>query len=258
MVMAFERAMAPWIYSSDETHLDRTAGTAVRSLLLLGVIAVGIRFRRQLAESFSRFTSASEESRRALEFAGCLAVSFIVLAFWYALSSWAMHFYTRYLSPLGLVAVFLVAIAGARLYRRIPAFVSRGASILLVIPILVITIALWRPSTFFGGNGGIRQQLKLVTKYVPPSDVVAAGQSGTLGYFRSNVVNLDGKVNPDALAYQSRMWEYLQKVRAQWLCDLPSYVRRYLGDHPEEYCWRLVAKEGEFVLYHQDTTRADR
>jgi 4-amino-4-deoxy-L-arabinose transferase-like glycosyltransferase len=257
IVVAFERALAPWIYSS-ESHLDWTAGTAVRSLLLLGVIVMGIRFRRQLVESFCRYTSASEESRRALEFVGCLAVSLIVLAFWYVLSSWATHCYTRYLAPLGLVGVFLLAFAGAQLYRRIPAFVSVGASVLLVIPILVGTVILWRANTFFAGSPMLRQQLKLVTKYVPPNDVVAAGQSGTLGYFRSNVVNLDGKVNADAFGYQSRMREYLPKVQAQWLCDWPSYVRGYLGDHPEEYGWRLVAREGEFVLYHQDATRAGR
>ena len=52
-------------------------------------------------------------------------------------------------------------------------------------------------------------QLPLVREGVPDGEVVAAGQSGTLGYFRDNVLNLDGKVNPEALQYRGRMREYL-------------------------------------------------
>ena len=85
---------------------------------------------------------------------------------------------------------------------------------------------------------------------------MAAGQSGTLGYFRAGVVNLDGKVNAEALVYQSRMWEYLAQGRARWLCDWPSYVRAYLGDRPEQHGWKLVGRNGEFVLYHRETLAA--
>jgi hypothetical protein len=44
------------------------------------------------------------------------------------------------------------------------------------------------------------------------------------------------------------MWEYLPEVHARWLCDWPAYVRAYLGERPEKYGWKLVGKEGTFVL----------
>lgn len=257
MVVALERGLAPWVYLT-ESHWDWTLGLAVRTLLILAVLAAGIRFRHTLTEFISRFASGGEQSRRTLEFAGCLVACLLALACWYVLSSWATHFYTRYLSPLSLVAVFLLAAAGAETCWTMPAWTSAGASALLVIPVLVGTAMLWGDPAVFGSNLALRQQLKLVSECVPAQAVVAAGQSGTIGYFRRRVVNLDGKVNAAALAYQSRMWEYLPKVGARWLCDCPSYVRRYLGDRPEVYGWKLVAEDGEFVLYHQESTAGNR
>jgi len=251
MAVALERGLAPWVYLT-ESHWDWTVGFAVRSLLIVAVVAAGIRFRRPLAVIASRFASRGEQSRRTLEFAGCLVACLLALACWYALSSWATHFYTRYLSPLSLVAVFLLAAAGAQASRKLPTWASVGATALLVAPVLLGTAMLWRKPTMFGSNLALRQQLRLVSECVPPQAVVAAGQSGTIGYFRRRVVNLDGKVNAAALAYQSRMWEYLPKVGARWLCDWPSYVRHYLSDHPEEHGWKLVAEDGDFVLYRQE------
>jgi hypothetical protein len=94
-------------------------------------------------------------------------------------------------------------------------------------------------------------QLHLVETQVPPQDAVAAGQSGTLGYFRDGVVNLDGKVNAEALRYQDRMTQYLDLKNVRWFCDMPGYVERYLGTRPEEHGWALVAQAGLFRLYRR-------
>jgi hypothetical protein len=255
MAVALGRALEPWFYLT-ESHWDWTAGWLFRSLLLLAGLAMAIRFRARLAHFLARFTGADEQCRRTMEFAGCLAASVLALAVWYALSSWATHFYTRYLTPLSLVAVFLLAVAAVEAIRKAPAWASVGAGVLLAVPILAGTAILWLEPGWFGGNVQLRQQLTLVTESVPPQAAVAAGQSGTLGYFRSGVVNLDGKVNAEALAYQSRMWEYLAQGRARWLCDWPSYVRTYLGDRPEQHGWKLVGRNGEFVLYHREPLAA--
>jgi hypothetical protein len=257
MAVALERGLAPWVYLT-ESHWDWTAGLAVRSLLMLAILAAGIRYRRALAGFFTHSASGSDEVRRTLEFAICLVACMLALASWYALSSWATHFYTRYLSPLSLVAAFLLAVAGAQAFRRVPAWAGSGASVVLALPVLAGIAMLWGKPAMFGSNLALRQQLELVSECVPPHAVVAAGQSGTIGYFRKRVVNLDGKVNAAALAYQSRMWEYLPKVGARWLCDCPSYVRQYLTAHPEAYGWKLVAQNGDFVLYHQEPARGDR
>jgi hypothetical protein len=161
--------------------------------------------------------------------------------------------------PLSLVAVFGTASAAVFVYQRSPKLVTTVIS-LLVAPILAGTFILWRVNGLFMGNLMLQEQMSLVEHYVPQNEVVAAGQSGTIGYFRHNVVNLDGKVNSQALVYQSKMWEYLPQVHATWLCDWPSYIHKYLGDHPEEHGWRFVARDGTFDLYQYqgEATGADK
>ena len=76
---------------------------------------------------------------------------------------------------------------------------------------------------------------------------MGAGQSGTIGYFRDNVVNLDGKVNIDAIIYRNNMQEYLRRQNIIWYCDWDS---KYLGVNPEMNGWFIVEKKGAFTLYH--------
>ena len=240
---ALLRNLVPWVFT--EAHFDRSLGAAVRLLLLLCVAGAGFRRRAALQQFFSGPNSRSDVARRTLEFVRWLAASVAVLAAWYALSSWAVHFYTRYMAPLTLVTIFVLGSAAATTWRTLSR-TAAVAALLSIVPVLVLTVLLWhgRPVP----NGFLREQVKLVERYASPGETVAAGQSGTLGYFHSGVVNLDGKVNPRALEFQTRMWEYLPQVRARWLCDWPEYIRAYLGDRPEKYGWKLVAQEGTFVL----------
>ena len=94
--------------------------------------------------------------------------------------------------------------------------------------------------------------------HVPPGDEVAAGQSGTLGFFRERVVNPDGKVNREALAYQANMGDYLRRRGVKWFVDWQHYAERYLGPDPAAHGWRLVATRADFRLYRHgaDAPRA--
>jgi len=247
MYAVLTRDMIPWAYLT-ESHSDWTVGVLIRSVMLLLLAVTAVLFREKLNHLLASVTSKSECGKRTLEFAVWLICSVIVLAVWYGLSSWAMHFYTRYLLPLSLVAVFFTACASFFVFQKAPKLVTAVISV-LIIPTLAGTVLLWRVNSSFDGNLMLREQMSLVEKYVPSNEIVAAGQSGTIGYLRHNVVNLDGKVNPQALAYQSRMWDYLPQVHASWLCDWPSYIHAYLGDHPEEHGWQFVARDGAFDLY---------
>jgi hypothetical protein len=258
MFAVLTRELIPWAYLT-ESHADWTVGVVARSLALLLLAVTAIKFRRDLKRLLTSVTSKSEDARRTLEFAWWVMGTVLILAVWYGLSSWAIHFYTRYLTPLSLVAVFGAASAAVFVYQRSPKLVTTVIS-LLVAPILAGTVILWRVNSSFVGNLMLQEQMSLVEHYVPQNEVVAAGQSGTIGYFRHNVVNLDGKVNSQALVYQSKMWEYLPQVHATWLCDWPSYIHKYLGDHPEEHGWRFVARDGTFDLYQYqgEATGADK
>ena len=108
-----------------------------------------------------------------------------------------------------------------------------------------------------GRNYPLADQVALVADSVPPDETVAAGQTGALGFFRSHVVNLDGKVNDDALAYQDHMWDYLRQNNIRWFADESDYFH-YLGSDPAAMGWRVVGTRGTFTLFHYEgaNTRA--
>ena len=88
--------------------------------------------------------------------------------------------------------------------------------------------------------------------WCPASETVAAGQSGTLNFFRPHVVNMDGKVNPEVFAYRGHLWDYLAKRDIHWFVDWPNYVQRVLGDDPAAHGWKLVGRRANFMLYHRE------
>ena len=186
---------------------------------------------------------------RTLRFGLYLCAHVLALAIWYVASSWATHMYPRYLAPLALPATMLAAAALWRISatsRR----VGNTLTLALGAPALLVLVLL-QSGGVFRGNPMYREQLQLVREWAPPEDTVAAAQSGTLGYFREGVLNLDGKVNAEVLRYQGRMWSYLCAARVDWLCDEPVYLAQRLGGDPLEYGWTQVARRGLFTLYRR-------
>ncbi|MBM3474631.1 MAG: glycosyltransferase family 39 protein, partial [Armatimonadetes bacterium] len=166
-------------------------------------------------------------ARRTIAFGGCVLTATLVLVAWYTAAFAATHFYTRYFSALSLVSVPLLGYVGLELGRRMPRVVL-GISVLLSLGLVVTVWAL--AGGRMGANPMYVAQLPLVRAHVPEGEAVGAGQSGTLGYFRDRVLNLDGKVNPEALRYQGRIREYLQERNVRWFCDWPEYADAYLGE----------------------------
>jgi hypothetical protein len=62
----------------------------------------------------------------------------------------------------------------------------------------------------------------LIRRNVPHGQAAGALQSGTLGYFRDHIVNLDGKVNRDIVRYPGQpatIPDYLREQGIMWYCD---------------------------------------
>jgi hypothetical protein len=61
---------------------------------------------------------------------------------------------------------------------------------------------------------------------VDENELVGAGQSGTLGYFHDNTINLDGKVNPEALKAkkEDKFFEYIVDKKIDYLLDWAGIV----------------------------------
>jgi hypothetical protein len=273
---ALRLVTVPWIFAgAKETAIDLwipwplgpahamqlTLTGAIRTALL---IAAGVVLWRWLRSGAARIERASADPRqerrteRTLEFALCLAIALAALIAYYALSFIAYWFFYRYFVPASLFAFVVAPILWARLASasRLPAL---GTAIAVILAVQTGALVLWaRTGEGLGGNTVYHDQVALVREHVPPGDEVAAGQSGTLGFFRDRVVNVDGKVNRAALAYQTHMWDYLRERGVKWFVDWPHYLNKYLDiplQGPDQKPvaaangWRLVAERNYFYLY---------
>ncbi len=235
--------LVPWIFAGGH---EGTVSWAARAVV---VAAYAVILVQALASGAVARAAALPRVRRTLGFAGALAGALAALVLYYTLSFAASWFYYRYFAPLAVLAGVFVPVAAAALATRLA---LRGALAglagLTAIPVLVLAVLAHRGAGF-SGNAVFHDQVALVRDHVPAGERVAAGQTGTLGFFRDRVVNLDGKVNRAALAWQAHMWDYLAQERVVWFCDWQDYAERYLGPDPGAHGWRLVATRADFRLY---------
>lgn len=241
IVESWAQTINPWVYLG-----DRFATYWPVSVL----IAVGLWAAvRRLGRPDPHLAEANPLKERADQFALALLLGGLLLTLWYGLSSWAVHFYPRYLAVMTLPAMYAWACAFARLHRRRPTMAMLGAGGLFLVGLAFAGI--YFVPSLNSGSSMWRDQVPLVARAVPPDEVVSAGQSGTLGFFRDRVVNLDGKVNPAITGRQGDVAAYLVEQDIRWLCDWPSYTHAYLGEDPGLIGWVEADTQGEFRCYHR-------
>jgi hypothetical protein len=219
----------PWIFAG--AH-EGDLATLARAAALAGLAYLAWR---------SRWRPAGGKG-----FVFLLLATYAALVPYYWLTFFADWFYIRYFAPLSLLA-FVFGPALLVKAARAWAMTLTGAVGATSLVLLALAWTGWSP---FGASAH-HEQVELVAEHVPAEATVAAGQSGTLGFLRARVVNVDGKVNPEALAWRGRMWDYLDRRGIEWFADSTWYVELYLGLDPEAVGWRLVAQSGDFVVYRR-------
>ena len=235
---ALGQTFAPWL-SPTVNFDDWRSWIPMWSAGAIGLAAIPfLRRARPLRSGSGRFAAA-------------LGLAMAALALWYGFSSIAFWFYARYLAPLGLIGIAWAAMLLARLRGR------RALLLILALPVLALPTlgaarAAWQGSLTHFGTIMFWQQLQLVREHVPNEDWVAAGQSGTLGFFRPHVLNMDGKVNPEAHAFAGHGTDYLKAKGVRWFVDWEWYVHRALGPEPEKLGWVKIAERRAFLLYRLD------
>src|SRR5262249_16444442 len=107
-------------------------------------------------------------------------------------------FMSRYFFPF---SPFLALVATYWGHRASPAVAPRLALARLAVPALVALLVVGLDLRLYlrGTNQGHFQVVEWVERNVPDDVWVGAVQTGTLGFFHDRTLNLDGKVNPDAL-----------------------------------------------------------
>lgn len=204
-----------------------------------GVVAAALALRAM----------GSRRERRSVGGAALgLHVAFV--ACFYTLRFGAPHFQSRYLAPVMLLMTpwVLEMIAKACDDRAARWAAALGAVAVLNVGPMAASLA----GATRGGNSNASEQSAWVLAHVEPRCTVGAGQSGTLGYLRDRVVNLDGKVDPRALAAirAHALREYVDRRGVEVVVDWPEYVRPALGRGARGF--HRVATAGTYEAWVRD------
>ncbi len=249
-VSALLRVAMPIFYLGQNTY-EGTPANYVRGALILVLVIFLLVRRRDLSRWFEPKEASYRPMIHAMKFSSILLLTVLLLALSYTLSFSAVWFYTRYYSPLLLVSISLLGTAAALLAIRFPRVLNTFAAI-LALPVLWVIVSL---HTGRFQSEYINDQLRLVTSHVPPTEWVAGFQTGTLGYYRDNVLNLDGKVNPRAVEYRSNILSYVEENHIRWICDAQRDLSANLHDALALNGWQRVDSSGQFLLYHKEYLR---
>ena len=244
--VAVLRTMMPIIYLGQNTF-ESVVVSALRTILILAAVASLWRIRRKVFALSVDKSGASLITKRTLEFGTLLLVFLGGLILSYTLTFSGSWYYTRYFSPMVLLSTLGIGLLVEDMSQRI-----RSASTIfamgMTIPMLTVILIL---HSRLSQNTFVTEGLKLINDYAPRESYVASFQTGTLGYFRDRVVNLDGKVNVKAIEYRSNLQQYLRENRIEWLCDWQWSLEAFLGKEANENGWRVVGTKGSFALYHK-------
>jgi hypothetical protein len=176
-------------------------------------IAVGVAACVVVAGLAGRVIRTGTPAARAV--ASLAAMYGVCLLLFYGLSFGAGYFFSRYVFPL---SPFFALLFGAVLRRAWEVAAARGwswgpaaAALALCLLALGLDARLYR-------NGESHMHFQVVDwvgEHIPADAWVAAPQSGTLGFFHDRTINLDGKVNPAALAVRRADGEVARYVLEQ-------------------------------------------
>ncbi len=152
----------------------------------------------------------------------------IGLGVFYGVFFGAAHFTSRYLFPLAPFALLVSARFAFLVYYEIRRQAGRTVASLAPIGLVVLVSVLCVDAYKHGRETVYFQFVTWVRDNTTKQTWVGAGQSGTLGYFHDRTINLDGKVNPEALRARlnDRFPEYIVATKAQYLVDWNDNIAR--------------------------------
>lgn len=164
---------------------------------------------------------ARHTPRAAQIMAAAYLIHAIALATYYGVVFGAGHFLSRYLAPLSPLLITLSLVAALELGRRLrarPALLPglyAGGGVALSLALLGLLLGPLRIPQ------GHEQTITWTETNVPEEVWVGAPQTGTLGYWHDRTINLDGKVNPEALTArrENRVLDYVVASDIDYVID---------------------------------------
>ncbi len=179
------------------------------ALIVVGAIAVAFRLSRH---------SKSIAIRSWLPVVGIFGSGLFI---YYGMLFGAPHFVGRYLYPLSPFLALLASGVALTVWDRFNLQRSQVAGLGASLVLLVLVVY---PNVRQYGKGERHQHFQVVEwieDNVPESDWVGAVQTGTVGFFHDRTLNLDGKVNPEALvaAREQRIPQYIIEKNLRYIAD---------------------------------------
>ncbi len=149
--------------------------------------------------------------------------SITILTAIYLLFFRSRHFYTRYSAPLIIPIIIIMAIVIAERVNKSKIFK------MTLISVLVMFFGGWAYLSLHTGRIGI--SFPVTAGFIQtelPTVKVGAFQSGVVGFFNPNVVNLDGKVNQQAWFYREKgiIHQYIDAEQINILIGWPGVIYR--------------------------------
>lgn len=227
MLRAVAQNLVPWApLSSAEPPF--AVVFAILLAILLALTAAAFRAARP-----SGFWRAGAAPVLAAWGAGVAALPLIYFVFF-----WAAHFYARYTTPIAVLS--LVAAAAAAILARLPDRMRRPATLLAFALVLAANAwAAWNAHHRGAIGDGHSVAAGYVARHLPAEARVGAFQSGVVGYYNPNVINLDGKVNVAALAAMraKRVEDYVDRAGIDYVIDWEGVITGLMPGAVESGAW---------------------
>lgn len=128
---------------------------------------------------------------------GCCALILLYPVFF-----WATHFYFRYTATILVITLPVMSLAISERLLASEFFQEHLIHTIVLVSIFLVSLnAVVAVLSLHAGKIGNSHSVSAgyVQQHLPESAVVGAFQSGVIGYYNENTINLDGKVNPDVL-----------------------------------------------------------
>jgi hypothetical protein len=211
--------------------LPNIVGEVWRPLGLIAGLAAVVASLLLGSRRALRGAAISSLGRESIFAIALMGFGLFLLSF-YTITNEATYFYPRYwiLSSVVVISV----------WARLLAHFERAARATVAVVFLCLVVPGWLSISGWHGaeigkrinalqsykNDPLWEQVRLAGLYQRPSEKIGAPQTGTLGFFRENVVNLDGKVN--LAAYEARrrgkLLEYVLSEKIALLIDFNVYL----------------------------------
>jgi hypothetical protein len=199
----------PYLYTANRMILG-----VLCLLVLLTVVLCYVKFNK---------VRIAFESKQ-VKFLFYWLISLIPVIIIYVLYFTAVHFYIRYFAPLAVMFTPLLVIV---LYSVCLSLKNRFFQIA---PVILSILSFFIYSLYFFHSGHTGWSRTISAGYIYNSKLqskkIGAFQSGVIGYFNSNVFNLDGKIDHEALRYlnEKRIDKYIDTMKIDFLNDWPLYL----------------------------------